>query len=248
MDKRIANPSKYITYLITCLGLPANIALFRTYKQKDLEFRFNIFILLISFFDFTYLIVEIVATTLDYDFGYCDNNDCEILRFFLFFTFGGSVYTTALMATERFMTMCRGWDTNKMPIGWTILSIIGLVSLINIHNFIHFEDIHLKDYITKQMVVCINITFTSILPIFPMIVLNVILYKKLKALMASDDYFKSNVDLQNSVFRAKITILIGWILFVSQVLTWIFLILHMVSFPLKLPSFLNKSSLYFLNA
>ena len=154
LDKRVANPFKYITYLIICLGLPANIALFRTYQQKDLEFRFNIFILLISFFDFSYLIVEIVATALDYGFNtmlefinlknpnyfrFCDNNYCEIWGFFLFFTFGGSAYTTALMATERYMTMYRGWDTNKIPIGWTILSIIGWVGLINIHNFIHFE-------------------------------------------------------------------------------------------------------------
>ena len=244
MDKRVANPFKYITYLIACLGLPANIALFRTYQQKDLEFRFNILMLLIALFDLAYLVTEIVSLSLEYhdQFDNEFNNYRGTLGFFYFFTFGGSAYTTALTATERFMAMCHGKDTDQIPIGWTILSIIGLVSLINIHNFIHFEAkgakvvglvLWFEANITKQMVVSINIAVNSILPTIPMIACNIFLYKQLKALMASDDFFKSNVDLQNSVFRAKITVLIGWIFFFSQMLTWIFLILHMVRFPFK---------------
>ena len=186
--------------------------------------------LLIALFDLAYLVTEIVSLSLEYhdQFDNEFNNYRGTLGFFYFFTFGGSAYTTALMAIERFVTMCYGKDTNKIPIGWTILSIIGFVSLINVHNFIQFEV-----NITKQMVVSINIAFNSILPTIPMIVFNVILHKQLKALLSSDDFFKSNVDLQNSVFRAKITVLIGWIFFFSQMLTWIFLILHMVRFPFK---------------
>ena len=186
--------------------------------------------LLIALFDLAYLVTEIVSLSLEYhdQFDNEFNNYRGTLGFFYFFTFGGSAYTTALMAIERFVTMCYGKDTNKIPIGCTILSIIGFVSLINVHNFIQFEV-----NITKQMVVSINIAFNSILPTIPMIVFNVILHKQLKALLSSDDFFKSNVDLQNSVFRAKITVLIGWIFFFSQMLTWIFLILHMVRFPFK---------------
>ena len=80
-----------------------------------------------------------------------------------------------------------------------------------------------------QMAISVN-NLVSILPTLPMIVFNVILYKKLKALLTSDESFQSDVDLQNCVFRAKITVLIGWIYVCSQVLTWIFSIIHMVSF------------------
>ena len=178
--------------------------------------------LLIASFDFTYLITEIVSTSLEDQFNIEFNKYHGTLGFFYFFTFGGSVYTTTLMAIERFMIMCFGKDTDKIPIGWTILFIIGLVSMINIHNFVPFE------HKSKQMAISVN-NLVSILPTLPMIVFNVILYKKLKALLASDESFQSDVDLQNCVFRAKITVLIGWIYVCSQVLTWIFSIIHMVS-------------------
>ena len=176
--------------------------------------------LLVASFDFAYLTVEVVATSLDSFKTYHG-----IAGFLYHFTFGGSVYTTALMAIERFMILCLGKDTTKIPIGWTILFITGFVSLINVHNFIWIEE-----FLTWQMVVCINIIVNSILPTFPMIVFNVLLYQKYKSLLASGVFNQgAHLGLQKAVSKAKVTILIEVIFVCSQVLTWIFLILHMVS-------------------
>ena len=221
LDEEVKNPFKYITYIIAGFGLAGDLALFYTYWKKDLKCRFNILMLQVASFDFAYLIVEIVATSLDSDF----NMYRRISGFLYHFTFGGSVYTTALMAIERFMILCLGKDTTKVPIGWTILFITGFVSLINVHNFIWIED-----YIVMHMIVSINVTVNSILPTFPMIVFNILLYQKYKTLLASGVFNAgAHLGLQKAVSKAKVTILIGIIFVCSQVLTWIFLILHMVS-------------------
>ena len=111
--------------------------------------------------------------------------------------------------------------TDKYPIVLTIMSIIVLVTLLNIQNFIDVKSV--TD--TGKTLKLVNMAVNSILPTLPMIVINVFLYRRLKTLLGSGLFNAgANAELQKSIFRAKITMLISFIFISSQVLTWVLFI------------------------
>ena len=104
-------------------------------------------------------------------------------------------------------------DTNKYPFIWTILFLIILLTLMNIHTLVDIESVTM---------ILVNFLVKSFIPTIPIIVFNAILYKRLKALLNSGSFnFRCNSELQKSVFRAKVTILIAFIFVSSQILLWI---------------------------
>ena len=113
-------------------------------------------------------------------------------------------------------------DTNKYPFIGTILFLIILLTLMNIHTLVDT---------TSLTIVIVNFLVKSFIPTIPIIVFNAILYKRLKALLNSGSFnFGCNSELQKSVFRAKVTILIAFIFVSSQVLLWIQIIIILVLF------------------
>ena len=83
-------------------------------------------------------------------------------------------------------------------------------------------NIHTLVDTTSLTIVIVNFLVKSFIPTIPIIVFNAILYKRLKALLNSGSFnFGCNSELQKSVFRAKVTILIAFIFVSSQVLLWI---------------------------
>ena len=119
--------------------------------------------------------------------------------------------------------------TDKYPIVLTIVSIIVLVTLLNIQNFIAVD--YASTGFTLKLA---NLAVNSILPTLPMIVINVFLYRRLKTLLGSGLFNAgANAELQKSIFRAKITMLISFIFISSQVLTWVLFISTWVSLSLN---------------
>ena len=111
----------------------------------------------------------------------------------------------------------------------TIVSIIVLVTLLNIQNFIAVD--YASTGFTLKLA---NLAVNSILPTLPMIVINVFLYRRLKTLLGSGLFNAgANAELQKSIFRAKITMLISFIFISSQVLTWVLFISTLVSLSLR---------------
>ena len=108
------------------------------------------------------------------------------------------------------------------------MSIIVLVALLNIQNLILKKG---QANETETKLKLVNYAVNSILPTLPMIVINVFLYRRLKTLLGSGLFNSgANAELQKSIFRAKITMLIAFIFISSQILTWVFLIFDLVSF------------------
>ena len=106
---------------------------------------------------------------------------------------------------------------------WTILILVVLVSLMNIH--------HLLIDIAPFALGIANWTLNSFIPTIPIIVCNVFLYNRLKALLNSDFYSSGcNAELQKTIFRTKVTMLIASIFISSQVLLWIQIVIEVVSF------------------
>ena len=107
------------------------------------------------------------------------------------------------------------------------MSIIVLVTLLNIQNFIDVRSV--TD--TGKTLKLVNMAVNSILPTLPMIVINVFLYRRLKTLLGSGLFNAgANAELQKSIFRAKITMMIAFIFVSSQILTWVTFIFEWVSF------------------
>ena len=104
---------------------------------------------------------------------------------------------------------------------WTILILVVLVSLMNIQ--------HLLVDITPGLEIA-NWLMNSFIPTIPIIVCNVFLYNRLKELLNSDFYSSGcNAELQKTIFRTKVTILIASIFISSQVGLWIQMVIEVVS-------------------
>ena len=104
---------------------------------------------------------------------------------------------------------------------WTILILVVLVSLMNIQ--------HLLVDITPELEIA-NWLLNSFMPTIPIIVCNVFLYNRLKALLNSDFYSSGcNAELQKTIFRTKVTMLIASIFISSQVGLWIQMVIEVVS-------------------
>ena len=123
-------------------------------------------------------------------------------------------------------------DTKSYSIVWSIVILIGLVSLMNLQNIfiVEFND---PNFQSKTILSGINLLLKSLLPSIPIVVFNVILLRRMKALRKSGTTSNfggsnRNAQLEKAVFRSKITLLISLIFFCSQVLTWIICILQFV--------------------
>ena len=126
-------------------------------------------------------------------------------------------------------------DTNKYPIIWTILFLVILLTLMNIHTLVDT---------TSLSMIIVNFLVKSFIPTIPIIVFNAILYKRLKQLLNSGSFnFGCNSELQKSVFRAKVTISIALIFVSSQVLLWIQIIIILVLFLVIFKN--NKVDIFF---
>ena len=75
----------------------------------------------------------------------------------------------------------------------------------------------------------VNILVNSVIPSILLTVFSALMYKHLKALLASG-FFNSgtNTQLQKSIFRAKITLSITLIFIISQAISWIHIIAKLV--------------------
>ena len=105
-------PFKIVNCIISIFGLVGNLALFVIYVRKDQKVRFNSLMLLITSFDFIFLVFQNVRTVIELteDVKWIYMNKPIYLRIILFlygFTFTGSVYTTILVNIERYLILCR---------------------------------------------------------------------------------------------------------------------------------------------
>ena len=84
------------------IGLIANAVLFVIYLKKDRKLRFNQSMLLLITWDTLFILTTLIenfAKETEFSYG--------ILEFFSRSTFSGSVFTTTIIALERFMILCR---------------------------------------------------------------------------------------------------------------------------------------------
>ena len=115
-------------------------------------------------------------------------------------------------------------ETDKYSIIWTILFILVLATVLNIHQLFKVTSM------TGLRLSIAYIFVTSVIPSILLIVFGTIIYKRLKGLLTSG-FFNSgaNAQLQKTVFRAKITLSINLIFICNQVLLWINLVQSLVS-------------------
>ena len=84
------------------LGIIGNILLILTYKKKDLKTRFNSLMLLLAICDLLYLIfLSFTLVVISYI------GTEPVLVFLTECVFSGSVYTTTVIAFERYLVFCR---------------------------------------------------------------------------------------------------------------------------------------------
>ena len=112
LDATSKLPFKIVNCIISIFGLVGNLALFVIYVRKDHKVRFNSLMLLITSFDFIFLVFENVRTVIelteDVKWIYMDKPIyLRIILFLYGFTFTGSVYTTILVNIERYLILCR---------------------------------------------------------------------------------------------------------------------------------------------
>ena len=84
------------------LGIIGNILLILTYKKKDLKTRFNSLMLLLAICDLFYLIFLSFTLVVLSFYG-----TVPVLVFLTECVFSGSVYTTTVIALERYLVFCR---------------------------------------------------------------------------------------------------------------------------------------------
>lgn len=105
----------------------------------------------------------------------------------------------------------------------TIMIVVVLVTLMNMQFLLHLPDI-------APELSIVNWLLNSFIPTIPIIVCNVFLYNRLKALLNSDFYSSGcNAELQKTIFRTKVTMLIASIFISSQVGLWIQMVMVVVS-------------------
>ena len=117
-------PFYTMEWIIALFGIVGNLTLLRIYMRKDRKIRFNNLMILIAFFDNVYHITDLASTILDstsnntkLDFTcvtykyFITTEDIyvvlRVIKFFHYWSFSGSVYTTALIAFERYLSVCK---------------------------------------------------------------------------------------------------------------------------------------------
>ena len=113
---------------------------------------------------------------------------------------------------------------DNIPIVWIILSVVSFTSLVNMMNIANFINFAHEGYMPT-----LNILVNEIQPTITMILLSTFLCK---AILSDSGSFQTgkNIQVENSVFRAKLTLTIVFIFISTQVLAWIFFILNIVRF------------------
>ena len=104
-------PLYTIEWMIALFGITGNLTLMRIYLGKDRKIRFNNLMILIAFFDSLYVLTDLTSTVLDSTYKYIPTEDfniiSQIINFMGYWSFSGSVYTTALIAFERYLSLCK---------------------------------------------------------------------------------------------------------------------------------------------
>ena len=101
--------------------------------------------------------------------------------------------------------------------------IITLSSLLNCHRLMVIESY------TGEVLAIVNNLVNSVIPSILLTIFSALMYKHLKALLASGFFNSStNTQLQKSIFRAKITLSITLIFIISQAINWIYVIAYLV--------------------
>ena len=118
-------------------------------------------------------------------------------------------------------------DTNKYSIVWTVISLFGLVTLINVQ--------HILPCPTDSNLIImrsINFLINSFIPTILIITFNAILHKRLKSLLDSHSSAfggnARNTTLQKAVFSTKITLSISLVFLFCQVLEWVQIVMVLI--------------------
>ena len=100
-------PFKIVCCIISIFGLLGNLALFGIYVRKDRKVRFNSLMLLITSFDFFFIVCGVAKVVIGLTESSEDKILVKVIIFLYQFTFTGSVYTTTLVAIERYLILCK---------------------------------------------------------------------------------------------------------------------------------------------
>ena len=99
---------KIVCCIISIFGLLGNLALFVIYVRKDRKVRFNFLMLMIATYDFFFIFFGVVKVIIELTVSSEDQPIFfKIVAFLYYFTFTGSVYTTTLVAIERYLILCK---------------------------------------------------------------------------------------------------------------------------------------------
>ena len=105
---------KIVSCIISIFGLVGNLAMFVIYFRKDRKVRFNSLMLLITSFDFFFIVFGMVQVAIHLTESGEDQPTlahrgslAKIVQFLYSFTFTGSVYTTTLVVIERYLILCK---------------------------------------------------------------------------------------------------------------------------------------------
>ena len=99
---------KIVSCIISIFGLVGNLAMFVIYFRKDRKVRFNSLMLLITSFDFFFIVFGMVQLAIHLtESGEDQLTLAKIVQFLYSFTFTGSVYTTTLVVIERYLILCK---------------------------------------------------------------------------------------------------------------------------------------------
>ena len=91
-----------ILMVFAIAGIVGNSLLINTYKTKNLQVRFDCLMLMLATIDLVFLILLIFGFAISMELG-----NTPWLFFIIECVFSGSVYTTTVIAMERYLLLCR---------------------------------------------------------------------------------------------------------------------------------------------
>ena len=109
-------------------------------------------------------------------------------------------------------------NTDKYSKRWSILSIIVLAFVLKSPYQMWYQN----NFSYFTFALCWEFLFQALIPCTLVVYLNLALYKRLKILVASEEYnLQANQALRRSILRARLSLSITFIFVSSQLLTWI---------------------------
>ena len=109
-------------------------------------------------------------------------------------------------------------NTDKYSKRWTILSIIVLAFVLKSPYQMWYQN----NFYYFTFALCWEFLLLALIPCTLVLYLNLALYKRLKILVASEEYsLQTNQALRRSILRARLSLSITFIFVTSQLLTWI---------------------------